>query len=73
MENHTYDPAHGKNHRPDVPIPEGYEKVDAGYLIEGDLAWNPTRTVWQEVTASAVQVGHPVKDYYAICRKKGVT
>jgi len=63
--NEAFDYACGNNSRPNVVIPTGYEQIRNGLIEIGDLVWLPNREAWHKVD---LVVGHPVKDFFAVCR-----
>lgn len=68
MNNDVYDPANGSNRRPTLVIPEGYKLMLNGYPAFDDLVWSPSEG-WQQISDSAVIMGHPIKDFFGVCRK----
>jgi hypothetical protein len=50
-------------------VPKGFSLVESGPVKYGDIGWNPAKDCWQEVAETAVIVGHPVTQYYAVARR----
>lgn len=53
-----------------IQIPDGFERIETGYLQLGDIIFDEKNSWWKSVTSSQAAVGYPVKDYCYVCRKE---